>query len=818
MLAIKNENSGLVDKLKEFEIRFKELSKKNDKLKKDMKAMESLIKEKDETILLLEQSIKEKTSLIEELQEKVHFLSQSKSRLKLEEETLVSKFHTLNNGNVGFEIKDILTHRKSRIKDAGEMKRNFKERISRVKEAFFYNRRLMILEQSVLNYNQPKNYEFDSQNLKSKNKLLFNLYLNKGIEMNIEQFKHVGIQTEITSSHLEKLITDKLFDRINNSTKDVSMKIYKISDTLQNIQTSFSNIYQKDLNIISHSPLQSENNVSSNLNEPVNSSEIDKKNEEVSLFEKKLGSNKALVESRRGTHTKFFTPGLDNELMSSSGNLLDMRLSNRSTKEMINIEQKLNESKELTNLLNNSIIKITEEMKEILSECDIILKENNSLKQKVEKEKDQKEEIKENYYEVLQMLAKNIVENNEEINNYIEQNNHIPKQVMDFLKKILEKNFQFVDKDKNKILNNLNKHIIQESNNRREFKRQNNTLGKREKIYSQNTYLKDFVSEFLCNHEGKINVGMPLKNVLKIIENVFFELFDKYFKKDEKFTFDSDVLFDPEFLPFNYFMQNFGLETLAKKKYFEFLQACLNNIEIKRVEVFCSLINLKVEGLNILPSIDVFEKKQLIIFLQHLKVNTIISENKEEEVKLYVQQNRVLDIISRHFKHLLLNSDSSEKFQNFIEKSKLSITKDFKSYVVVDFDDLIFNVYHLILEMKKVFSSFLKVIFNSFDLEDKDQITYFDYICIHHYIFKANISLSQITSYFQIMSENDYLSFCKFEKSIYDYELYKYYENLNEFKKNLSNIEITKLLKKFQDELNDYSGQSQGNFYKFYKR
>jgi len=253
-------------------------------------------------------------------------------------------------------------------------------------------------------------------------------------------------------------------------------------------------------------------------------------------------------------------------------------------------------------------------------------------------------------------------------------------------------------------------------------------------------------------------------------------------------------------------MQNFGLETLAKKKYFEFLQACLNNIEIKRVEVFCSLINLKVEDVNNLPSIDVFEKKQLIVFLQYLKVNQILLENKDEEVKLYVHQNRVLDIISRHFKHLLLNSDSSKKFHNFTEISKISITKDFKSYVVLDFDELIITVYDLIIEMKKVFSSFLKVIFNSFDLEDKDQITYFDYICIHHYIFKAKISLSQITSYFQIMSENDYLSFSKFEKSIYDYELYKYYENLNEYKKNISNIEITKLLKKFYDELNDYSG------------
>ena len=247
----------------------------------------------------------------------------------------------------------------------------------------FEQRKRLILEENILNQDQLKNFKID-QSTRHKSSLQFQLYLNKGVNLNIENYKDQEAQTEISGLKFnDSSNASSLQSIIMSNSENMNKTIEKLSISLENIHKKLN------FNEIS-STISSLNIKLSTVDEA-----IDDMSEDDDDDQKPKGSD------------------------SLSKNIIEGR----------NLAEKLSQ-----NYMN-----LTQELKKIIDECDLMIKENDNLKESVAQIKERQEYMVESYNEIFNNVNKGIIETNKKIDKFLfEKKPVLTPETVSFFKEIQE--------------------------------------------------------------------------------------------------------------------------------------------------------------------------------------------------------------------------------------------------------------------------------------------------------------------------------------------------------------------------------------------
>jgi hypothetical protein len=548
-----------------------------------------------------------------------------------------------NDGPINLDLKDLVRSRISR-NTQGSQGNGGKNLKTKINENQVEQRRNKIINNNILALERG-NEQFINSNL--TNKRQFQLYLNKGMNIHWESLKNAEVQTEIVGTHLESIMNNGTFKKLNYGSQEI------IND-------------------------------------------MDELQERLSFKEKN------------------FKP---EEL---KGALMQVR---------------------------EKYQRMYEEMTKYLEECDIVMKDNDQLREKMEKYVDQNDNLRETYSEIFQIFMICLSDSNTEIHNFMqEKQNSIEPEYKQILNSILERNSHTVEKETVapifKLLpdQEMKKNLVRRLSNINSKLIVGDTLlnspGKRTKIVKESAgidkkYLttsnyKPIYQEFYQN-KGKIKVHISQKKVIKIINSIYFDYLEKIYFKTDKSTFDKDddFLDFPEVM-YIYFFQNFGLESLAKKKFLEFLQAVITmQNSSKRIFIFGKLIrifNEKVfernsEKQNMKFVFDIFVTRQILSLIQQFKINNCVLKSPDENNQtIYLIHAKLNEIILTQFQKFPVKQETKIKISSFLEKNKKTFTKNMKSFVVIDFDDLIELISDVLIDLKSIYARLLRSIFRAIDV------------------------------------------------------------------------------------------------------
>jgi len=372
---------------------------------------------------------------------------------------------------------------------------------------------------------------------------------------------------------------------------------------------------------------------------------------------------------------------------------------------------------------------------------DLSSRHNEFLRDELEKEKEKTEFIVETHREIILLLANCLVDANEKIFDFFENSkeNEYSQQVKEIFLKILSNNeeifknekftpfYEFMSKFKIKCVSDLkfNKNsrnsLIENYSPVISSKNAANAYSSNKKIQiSYKNVYRETYSEFKSRNT-KIKVNLSQRKILKIINTVYFELLEKiYFRKEHNIELsrENDYVEFPEVLCF-YFIQNFGLESLAKKKFLEFLQAVENNEFIsKRISLFKKLIAIDDSTVN-KTYFDNLITRQILTLIIKLKNNKCIMKTPDEvNLQLLLITNRIIEILLANVTNKEAISNIKQNMGNFIETNKKIFTKHMTSYTVIDFDEFFDSVIEVFYDMRNNFTSVMKSIFSSLDVRN----------------------------------------------------------------------------------------------------
>ena len=233
------------------------LSEKFNKLQEENKALLSkylIVVKENETYRLV---IKRKDEQIKKLNsEIIEFEKNEKENNKnIDKNEDVSKVkNEIKEENIQtLEVNDLLNKRNLRVQFLGQkyfgikFKVNNEEKIlkivnknSETKDSFDQRKKL-ILEQNALNYNQQKKVVIDEDS-RHKNNHQFQLYLNKGINLNVENLKNEETQTDITGTKPSEINNQSTIQSIFlDNSQNVNKIVEKLSSILEEILVKFNN-------------------------------------------------------------------------------------------------------------------------------------------------------------------------------------------------------------------------------------------------------------------------------------------------------------------------------------------------------------------------------------------------------------------------------------------------------------------------------------------------------------------------------------------------------------------------------------------------
>lgn len=565
---------------------------------------------------------------------------------------------------LNLDINELVKSRQKRATFSNA--KNFKTKLTEKKPLDnFTSRKEKIIEESVLNI------EKDARNItgadKNRRQMQFQLYLNKGINLEQDKFKEFGAQTDISNADLNELLSNK------NKSIEHSSKL--MTQHIHDLHASFTQIF----NLLT---IKNEENHSLNHSDSFRSS-----------------ANNSVTHH----HTNF--------------NLNEY-------------EQTLKQAKILTQNVSECNTDVLNGIQKVLGECDLIVKDNENLREKVVNLSETIDDLKETYQDIFNVLVRGIGENNEDLASFL--NNYQTKKlnsemVFDFFNKIIERNYNLIEKDQKTIFNLIPnvevKHgLIKEEfmflQNKKEFDENGKAILKK-----GNNISKELILDFL-NRKTQIKTINNWKKTLKIVDAILFDWIEKmYFKKD-KMNFDVDEVFlDFAEVPFVYFNNQFGLEALAKKKFSEFLQCLVNyNPQHKRIQLLYRLAQLNKTEKSEIKYMSVFVIRQLILIIQQFKssgclIRNHLGDDDFEKAKIGLQFARVPEIVQNLLIKLPYNSDLKAKVNLYFEKNKITVSKNMRNYVFYDFDDFIDFYTTILLEIESYFTKYLRTIFNAVDVK-----------------------------------------------------------------------------------------------------
>jgi hypothetical protein len=580
---------------------------------------------------------------------------------------------------------------------------------------------------------------------------------------------------------------------------------------------------------------------------------IDQMNKKTVKFEKYLNKGQNLesemmTQSTIGVQTEISSLNydviLEKEMKGCEDNSSGMRKQLKSLNEIFmklsshndnislgNTTKLTNKAQELTQLnqsLNESNEVLMKNIKVLLSHCDLIIKDNDNLRDKVQSLTVNRDELKEIYSEIFEALIKRIYETNEELFSLckeIEENANLTNgnvgnppviaNLLDSVDSLLEKNFAVVEVNKNTVFELMQTYEIKRklqrnksSTNQADLRNNNpaNTYNinnivpplspkSLENNYLKKTYQKskDLIKEFFyIKNTGKIKLVLNGKKTLKIIDTILFEWIEKiYFKKDKlnfgenQEKFENILVSD---IPLIYFNHHFGLESIARKKYFEFLLAVKKHSKThKRINLFANLLKLMKVGETIEENSILFNNfiiKNIVLLIQHLKYNSLMVKpfNYEEDLEklhLAIYYTKLGEVASHLLQKLPNEEENKSKLSSFIEKNKYTFAINMRNYFVVDFDSFVDFYIKILHEVKEKYEILTESIFCSVNIEGKSNFDLLDFILVKQYLMRKSLSLINSSNNFNnvlsikeaVFQDNEQVDLEYLKNLVLDYEL-----------------------------------------------
>jgi len=236
----------------------------------------------------------------------------------------------------------------------------------------------------------------------------FSGYLNKGItgdETKRSENTTQGTQTEISSAHLNIISSEKYKDTLNEETD-------KIDSHISNINSTFTNLCK----FLQESQSLEEDDDENDKDHPL----YLKTNEDVMKFVqnsplKLLHSPSKLIQnspskgifSSPKKNSSSFNP-LINEVIGKFANDISVGFG-------------------LTQKLKVDQSRIAEMVKDLLKECELLISDNEQLRDKNDILTEKNENLKETYTEIFETLVNSIIDTNDKLYNYLRNLQTIPK-------------------------------------------------------------------------------------------------------------------------------------------------------------------------------------------------------------------------------------------------------------------------------------------------------------------------------------------------------------------------------------------------------
>ena len=472
---------------------------------------------------------------------------------------------------------------------------------------------------------------------------------------------------------------------------------------------------------------------------------------------------------------------------------------------------------------------IVNRIQNFFSEYDFIYKQSNNLKSKIETIEDNNEHIIETYTNIFSTFVENIKNLNNKIKKFFNDNiNKIKEEkfIFDFLNELIDLNIQTVDSNKvssiydfisKPDLEKIKNDMIEIDNTKegtiRKTKTNMTTYGK----FNFEGIFKEFFSTSLSN----IKLNYSLKKIVKIIHEIYFDMIDNvYFKKDNLHFNKEERFIDFGEVVYFYFVKNFGIEQLVKKKYFAFIKTLFEYEKTnKKISTFLKLLQInkfsnrtkltRRHSANV-PSTFSYEKKyfsvfvsrQILLLIQFLKINNYILKFYEEPTAtshIYIIYPKLYDSILLFFSKLSIHDDIKRIIQDFIEKNKILINKSVHS--VIDFDDFIDMISMLLIQYELNYSKQLKVIYNAMLLDKEKEINQFDFVVINEFVLSHRLSYTLIDKMFAtFQNKQGGLSFESFESFIMELDCFDN-ENFKNSYRNMQLNQIQNVLSGLQKEI-----------------
>jgi len=518
----------------------------------------------------------------------------------------------------------------------------------------FENRRNAIFNNNIINFNpsdiynktannNPKDLKIISVNNYRRNKTesspeeKVNLYIQKGIEIyNKEEKRTIAIQTDISGFHVEMISTETCIKSFEDIFKGNYNTFVSLLTQIENIETLF-----KSSNIIS--------------------------------------TTSPNTSTKTTSHFDHF----------------------KKTKKIID------KLKEDYNSLDVYILKIIDEFEQMNKENQFLRINNELMLEK-------RENMKETYSEIFVTLVSSLIFTNHTLVSYVEEyETNLSKETINVLAKVVEKNVSIIEEEKKQnifdFINNVEiKQFTKKYFKLRKLKNIEN-IEQEEKIRrkSQEFEIKEvkndaieLIREFKSSKVA-YKVLILNKKVVKIINTIYFDLLEKQFTMNDNFDFMTSKEDLPEFchLPLLYFNNNFNMESLAKRKFMEFLQAIVNNSEnYKRISNFKDILQLNQPEHHK----DVFVSTQIIQMLHTFKKYNVyvnLSIYNENDVSINLNYKSITECMKKLLEKYPKADEIKISLQKFLFKNKKTKTIKYKIYEVVDFDDFMEFVLKLLKDI-----------------------------------------------------------------------------------------------------------------------
>lgn len=461
---------------------------------------------------------------------------------------------------------------------------------------------------------------------------------------------------------------------------------------------------------------------------------------------------------------------------------------------------------------------IVNRIQNFFSEYDFIYKQSNNLKSKIETIEDNNEHIIETYTNIFSTFVENIKNSNNKIKKFFNDNiNKIKEEkfIFDFLNELIDLNIQTVDSNKvssiydfisKPDLEKIKNDMIEIDNTKEETIRKTKTNMATYGKFNFEGIFKEFFSTNISN----IKLNYSLKKIIKIIHEIYFDMIDNvYFKKDNLHFNKEERFIDFGEVVYFYFVKNFGIEQLVKKKYFAFIKTLFefektNNkisifLKLLQINKFSNRTKLTRRHSANIPSTFAYEKKyfsvfvsrQILLLIQFLKINNYILKFYEESIAtshIYIIYPKLYDNILIFFSKLSIHDDIKRIIQEFIEKNKISINKSV--HCVIDFDDFIDLISTLLIQYELNYSKQLKAIYNAMLFDKEKEINQFDFVVINEFVLSHRLSYTLIDKmYASFQNKNGSLPFEAFESFIMELDCF----DNEKFKNSYRNMQLNQI-------------------------